>query len=120
MGKNVLTFGILKLKKTIQFLKDVDIEKVLVSKKISFGEKSYKYFIHYLYNDHKVNQLHMMLPKTSTYVKRYDGQIKLTYLLIEDDDLLQKYNIIWDKISTHIKKNLIANLSTIKIFYRFL
>ena len=120
MGKNVLTFGILKLKKTIQFLKDVDIEKVLVSKKISFGEKIYKYFIHYLYNDHKVNQLHIMLPKTSTYVKRYDGQIKLTYLLIEDDDLLQKYNIIWDKISTHIKKNLIANLSTIKNFYRFL
>ena len=32
-------------------LKDVDIEKVLVSNKISFGEKNYKYFIGYLYND---------------------------------------------------------------------
>ena len=30
---------------------DVDIEKVLVSSKISFGEKNYKHFIGYLYND---------------------------------------------------------------------
>ena len=32
---------------------DVDIEKVLVSNKIYFGEKNYKYFIGYLYNDNK-------------------------------------------------------------------
>ena len=24
--------------------------------------------------------------------------------LIEDDDLLEKYNTIWDKVSAHIKK----------------
>ena len=30
--------------------------------------------------------------------------------LIEDDDLLEKYNTIWDNVSTNIKKNLIANL----------
>ena len=40
-----------------------------------------------------------MLPKTSTYVKRYDGQTKWMYFLIEDDDLLEKYNTIWDKVS---------------------
>ena len=33
---------------------DVDIEKVLVSNKISLGEKNYKYFIDYLYNDNKL------------------------------------------------------------------
>ena len=33
--------------KTTIFLKDVDIEKVLVSNKISFGEKNYKFFISY-------------------------------------------------------------------------
>ena len=32
-----------------------------------------------------------MLPKTSTYVKSYDGQTKWMYFLIEDDDLLEKY-----------------------------
>ena len=53
---------------------DVDIEKFIASNEISFGEKNYKYFIGYLYNDHKVKPLHIMLPKTSTYVKSYDGQ----------------------------------------------
>ena len=37
-----------------------------------------------------------MLPKTSTYVKGYNGQTKLMYFLIEDDDLLGKCNTIWD------------------------
>ena len=32
-------------------LEDVDTEKVLVSNKISFGEKNHKYFIGYLYNN---------------------------------------------------------------------
>ena len=48
MGKEILTFGNFDIEKnefyrpkTI-FLKDVDIEKVLVSNKISFGEKNYK------------------------------------------------------------------------------
>ena len=34
------------------FLKDVGIEKVLVSNKISSGEESYKYGAGYLLNDH--------------------------------------------------------------------
>ena len=45
-----------------------------------------------------------MLPKTSAYVKSYDGQTKWMYFLIEDDELLEKYNTIWDKVSADIKK----------------
>ena len=52
-------------------------EKVFVSSKISLGEKSYKFFISYLYNDNKVKPLHIMLPKIGPYVKHYDGQIKM-------------------------------------------
>ena len=73
----------LKLKKnkfyrhqTFIFLKDIDIEKVLVSNKISFGEKNCKYLIHQLYKDHKVKPLHIILPKISAFVKSYDGQTK--------------------------------------------
>ena len=48
-----------------------------------------------------------MLPKTCPYVKRFDGKTKWIYLLIEDDDLLKKYNtIIWDKVSGYIKKEI--------------
>ena len=80
----------------------MDIEKLLVSNKISFGEKSYKYFVGYLYYDHKVKSLHVMLPKTSAYVNIYDGQTKWMYFLTVDDDLLKKYNFVWDKVSADI------------------
>ena len=57
-----------------------------------------------------------MLPKISAYIKIYDRQTKLMYFLIKDDELLEKYNTIWDKVSAIIKKNLIASVSTIKNF----
>ena len=57
-----------------------------------------------MYNDYKVKPLHIMLPKTSAYVKNYDGKTKWMYFLIEDEDLLEKYNTIWDKFSADIKK----------------
>ena len=45
--------------------------------------KKTKYFIGYLYNDHKVRLLQIILPKTSAYVKSYDGQIKLMHFLLK-------------------------------------
>ena len=56
-----------------------------------------------------------MLPKTSAFVKCYDGQTKWMYFLIEDDDVLKIFNTIWDSVSADIKNNLIASLYTIKI-----
>ena len=83
MGKEILSFGDIEHQKNKFYyykspvpLRDIDIEKVLVSNKISSGEKNYKYFIGYLYNDDKVKSLHVMLPKTSAYVKSHDGQTK--------------------------------------------
>ena len=49
-------------------------------------------------------------------MKCYDGETKWMYFLIEDDDLLKKYNTIWDKVSPDIEKQFDANLSTIKMF----
>ena len=57
-----------------------------------------------MYNDHKVKPLPITLLKTSGYVKSYDGQGKWMYFLIKDDDLLGKYNTIWDKVSPDMKK----------------
>ena len=57
-----------------------------------------------MYNDNKVRPLHITLPKTRAYLKRYDGQTKWMYFLIEGDELLEKYNTIWDKVSAYIKK----------------
>ena len=111
MGKEILTFDNIDIEKnkfyrhkTAIFSEDVDIEKVLVSNKIYFGEKNYKHFIGYLHNGRKVKPLNIMLSKTSAYVKSYDRQTKWMYFLIEDDDLLEKYNTIWVKVSADIKK----------------
>ena len=57
-----------------------------------------------MYNDHKINPLHITLPKTSAYVKSYDERTRWMYFLIEDDEFLEKYNTIWDKFSVDIKK----------------
>ena len=37
-------------------------------------------------------------------MKSYDEQTKWIYFLIEDDDLLENYNTIWDQVSADIKK----------------
>ena len=50
-------------------------------------KRKYKYFVCYLYNNNKVKPLHIMLSKTSAYLKSYDGQTKYMHFLIEDDDL---------------------------------
>ena len=62
MGKKILMLGNNETEKNKFYcnktpisLKDVNIEKVIVSNKISFGEKkTYKLFIGYFYNDYKV------------------------------------------------------------------
>ena len=92
---------------------DVDIEKVLASSKIYFGEKNYKYFIGYLYNGNKVKPLNIMLLKTSAYVKSYVEQTKWMYFLTEDDDLLKNIIRFGIKSALIYKKNLIASLSII-------
>ena len=97
---------------------DVDIMKVLVSNEISFDEKDYKYFIGYLYIGNKVEPLHIMLPRISAYVKSYDGQTKRMYFLIEDDDLLEKCNTIWGKISADIEKEFDSDPVYNKIFLK--
>ena len=45
-----------------------------------------------------------MLPKTSAYLKSYDGQTQWMYFLDNDDDFLKKHNTIRDKFSADIKK----------------
>ena len=62
MGKEILTFGdfeienlylYLYLYESPIFLEDVDIDNMLVSDKISSGEKNFKHFIGYFCDDYK-------------------------------------------------------------------
>ena len=48
-----------------------------------------------------------ILLKTGSYVKRYDGgAFKWMYFLIDDEELLKKYNDIWNKVCNSMKKEL--------------
>ena len=57
-----------------------------------------------------------MLPKTSAYVNIYDKETKRIHFFVIDEELLGKYNGFWNRVSNSIKRNLIANPSTIKNF----
>ena len=45
-----------------------------------------------------------MLPKTSVYVKCYDGETKWMTFLIRYDKLMKKHNNIQNKVTNSIKK----------------
>ena len=66
MGTEILTFGDTEI--LFFFKKDVNIDKALVSNKISTAERNYKRFNGYMFDDYKVKPLHIMLPKTSAFV----------------------------------------------------
>ena len=51
-----------------------------------------------------------MLSKTRAHVKSYDDQTKWITFLIEDDDLLEKYNILWDKVTSDVKREFDSEL----------
>ena len=59
-----------------------------------------------MYDDYRTISLHIILPNTNVYVKDYDEKINWIYFLIKNDNLLNKYNTIWDKISTDAKVEL--------------
>ena len=74
VGEEVSTFNHIEIEKSSVPLRDVDIEKILVSKKISSREKDC--FIDYLHNDHQVKALDKMLPNTTAYIKSYNVRTK--------------------------------------------
>ena len=47
--------------------------------------------------------------------RRDIDETKYMFFLIKDDELLEKYNEIWEKVRNNIKNNLIVNLHMMKI-----
>ena len=73
-------------------IKNIDINKIVVSNKVCYGKKGFKYFIGY--KDHKkIRLLCIFLPKMSAYRRDFD-ETKYISFLIKDDKLLEKYNEI--------------------------
>ena len=75
-------------------------------------KKGFKYSTGYKDNI-KVKPLCIMLPQRSGYRKKF-YETKYMSFLIKDDELLEAYNKIWDKVSNSIKKYLIVNWYTME------
>ena len=74
-------------------IEDIDINKILVSKKISYGAKSsLKYFIGYN-DDDVIRSLFIKLPQMIGYVKCFHRNKTMPFKVI-DNKLLKKYNKI--------------------------
>ena len=65
-------------------IKNINIDKIVVSNKVSFGKKGFKYFIGYN-NAKKILPLCIFLPKLSAYRKDF-GETKYKSFLIKDEN----------------------------------
>ena len=74
-------------------IEDIDINKISVTKKESYGtKKSFKYYIGY--NDDHIKQLRIKLLQMIGYVKHFDSNKTMSFKVI-DNNLSDKYNEIW-------------------------
>ena len=89
-------------------IKNIDTDKIVVSNKVVFDKKSFEYFTGYK-DAKKVRALSIFFPKMSAYRRDFD-ETKYMSFFIKDDELLEKYNEIWEKVKIALKKNLIVNL----------
>ena len=78
-------------------LNDIDVNKILVSKKESYDTKnSLKYFIGYNDGD-VIRPLCILLPQMIGYVKHFYSN-KTMSSKVSDNKLIKKYKKIWEKL----------------------
>ena len=75
----------------------VNVDQIVVSDKFKHRDGCFKYFITYK-EDEIVKPLCIILPQMNTYIKYFKNGGKNMSLVIKDDDILDKYNEVWDKI----------------------
>ena len=96
-GKKINKSSFYKNKKLFN-IHDLDVNKILISKKESYDTKnSLKYLIGYN-DDDIIRPLCIKLPQMIGYVKHFDSNKTMSFK-VSDDMLLRKYSKIWEKIN---------------------
>ena len=75
----------------------VNVDQIVVSDKFKHSDGGFKYFIGYKEGE-IVKPLCIILPQMTGYIKYFENGGKNMSFVIKDDDVLDKYNEIWDKI----------------------
>ena len=75
----------------------IDVDQIVVSDKFKHSGDGFKYFIGYKEGE-IVKPLCIILAQMTGYIKYFENGGKNMSFVIKDDDVLDKYNEIWDKI----------------------
>ena len=78
-------------------LMSVNVDQIVVSDKFKHSDEGFKYFIGYQEGE-IVKPLCIILPQMSGYIKYFENGGKNMSFMIKNDDVLDKYNEIWNKI----------------------
>ena len=79
----------------------VNGNQIVISDKFKHSDDGFKYFIGYKEGE-TIKPLCIILPQMSGYIKYFENGGKKMSLVVKDDDVLDKYNEIWDKITETI------------------
>ena len=112
MSKQTLVFndtdvnkkGFYASKKAIT-LNLVNVNNLIISKRVKNNNDTSKYFIGYNYED-KIRPLYIVLPQISGDIKYFENGSKNMSFKIGDEDIYLKYNEIWNKIKSMLNVKL--------------
>ena len=97
-NKNIKKSDFYNKNKKIFNIDDIDVNKILVSKKEQYGKNnSFIYFIGYNDND-VIRPLCLKLSKITGYINKFDENNITMSLMVKDKQLLKNYNKIWKKL----------------------
>ena len=75
----------------------VNVDQILVSGKFKHSDDGFQYYIGYKEIE-TVKPLCIILPQMTGYIKHFENGRKNMSFVIKDDDVLDKYSKLWDKI----------------------
>ena len=83
-------------------LDSVDLSKIVVLSRWKINDTTYKYFCGYLNND-VIQPLCVVLPQMSGYIKYFDDGGKNMSFVMDDKEVYEKYNEIWNIVKKLLK-----------------
>ena len=89
-------------------LDSVDLNKVVVSKKLKINDTTYKHICGYLNND-TIQPLCVTLPQMDGYIKYFDDGGKNMSFVTDDEKVYEKYNKIWEVVRNLLKIDFTVN-----------
>ena len=93
-----------KNKKAFQLV-DIDVDKILVSKKEPYGtNNAFKYFIGYNDND-VIRPLCSRLPQMTGYARTFNENTTISFRVKNNKQLSKNFNKIWEKNENLMKIN---------------